>query len=81
MTDVRATLRDCFRTAFPKVPVESLESLTPERDAVWDSLATLTLVMLVEERFAVRIPTGEIPRLLSFDALRRYLERGAAPPA
>ena len=38
------------------------------------TLATLTLVMLVEERFGVRIPTDEIPQLLSFDAMAGYLE-------
>lgn len=74
MPEVRESLRDCFRTTFPSVPTGSLETLAPERDAVWDSLASLTLVMLVEERFGVRIPTDEIPRLLSFDAMASYLE-------
>jgi acyl carrier protein len=74
MNDVRGPLRECFEAAFPAVPLSSLETLTPERDAVWDSLATLTLVMLVEERFGVRIPTDEIPQLLSFHAMAGYLE-------
>ncbi|HEX7235643.1 MAG TPA: acyl carrier protein [Gammaproteobacteria bacterium] len=74
MSEVRGELRECFQAAFPAVPLSSLETLAPERDAVWDSLATLTLVMLVEERFGVRIPTDEIPRLLSFDAMADYLE-------
>ena len=71
---VAESLRECFEAAFPAVPLGSLETLAPERDAVWDSLATLTLVMLVEERFGVRIPTDEIPRLMSFDAMAGYLE-------
>jgi acyl carrier protein len=74
MSEVRESLRECFEAAFPAVPLSSLETLAPERDAVWDSLATLTLVMLVEERFGVRIPTDEIPRLMSFDAMADYLE-------
>jgi acyl carrier protein len=81
MADIRGSLRECFQTAFPAVPASSLETLAPERDAVWDSLATLTLVMLVEERFGVRIPTDEIPFLLSFDAMAGYLERTCAAPA
>lgn len=76
MSEVRESLRDCFRTAFPAVPPNALETLAPENDPAWDSLATLTLVMLVEERFGVRIPTDEIPHLLSFDAMAGYLERG-----
>lgn len=75
MADVRESLRDCFHTTFPAVPLGSLEALAPENDPAWDSLATLTLVMLVEERFGVRIPTDEIPQLLSFDAMAGYLER------
>jgi acyl carrier protein len=74
MSEVRESLRECFEAAFPAVPLSSLETLAPERDAVWDSLATLTLVMLVEDRFGVRIPTDEIPRLMSFDAMAAYLE-------
>ena len=74
MSEVRESLRECFEAAVPAVPLSSLETLAPERDAVWDSLATLTLVMLVEERFGVRIPTDEIPRLMSFDAMADYLE-------
>jgi acyl carrier protein len=75
MADIRGSLRECFQTTFPGVPAASLEALAPERDEVWDSLATLTLVMLVEERFAVRIPTDKIPGLLSFDAMANYIER------
>lgn len=75
MSEVRESLRDCFRTAFPAVAPNALETLAPETDPAWDSLATLTLVMLVEERFGVRIPTDEIPQLLSFDAMAGYLER------
>ena len=40
MSDVRGSLRECFQAAFPAVPLSSIESLTPERDPVWDSLAT-----------------------------------------
>jgi len=75
MADVRESLRECFRTTFPAVPAGALETLAPDRDPVWDSLASLTLVMLVEERFGVRIPTDEIPHLLSFDAMAAYIER------
>lgn len=78
MASDRELLRECFHTTFPSVPPSSLETLAPERDPVWDSLATLTLVMLVEERFGIRIPTDEIPRLLSFEAMAQYLERSRA---
>jgi acyl carrier protein len=78
MTNVHELLRECFQTTFPAIPPGSLETLAPERDPAWDSLATLTLVMLVEERFGIRIPTEEIPRLLSFEAMAQYLERARA---
>ena len=78
MTDVQKLLRECFQTTFPAVPASSLETLAPDRDPAWDSLATLTLVMLVEERFGIRIPTDEIPHLLSFQARAEYLERARA---
>jgi acyl carrier protein len=74
MSDVRGSLRECFEAAFPAVPLSALETLTPERDPVWDSLATQTLVTMVEERFGVCIPADDIPRLLSFDAMADYLE-------
>jgi acyl carrier protein len=80
MVDVRDSMRECFHAAFPAVQAAALETLSPERDPVWDSLATLTLVMLVEERFGIKIPTDEIPHLLSFDALAGYVERTRGKP-
>ena len=80
MVEVRDSLRECFSAAFPAVHAGALETLTPERDPVWDSLATLTLVMLVEERFGMKIPTDEIPHLLSFDAMAGYVERARGRP-
>ena len=74
MNDIRGSLRECFQAAFPAVPLSSLETLRAERDPVWDSLATLTLVTMVEEQFGVSIPTDKIPQLLSFDAMADYLE-------
>jgi acyl carrier protein len=80
MGNVRESLRECFHAAFPAVQASALEALTPERDPIWDSLATLTLVMLVEERFGMKIPTDEIPHLLFFEALAGYVERARGQP-
>jgi acyl carrier protein len=43
----------------------------------WDSLASVTLVSLVEERFGVRVEPEEFARFVSFDEILRLLERKA----
>ena len=75
--DVRERTARCFEAVFPTVPRERLPQLSPETDPVWDSLATATLVAVIEEEFGVEMPVDEIPQLTSFDRVVDVVRRQA----
>jgi acyl carrier protein len=75
-TDER--LHRCFATAFPDLAPEEITSASVETVKDWDSLHAVILVALLEEAFAIRIPTGDYPRLRSHAAVREYLTRVTA---
>ena len=76
--DVRQRMIGCFEAVFPTVPRERLPQMTPETDPVWDSLATATLVAVIEEEFGVEVPLDELPHLTSFDRVLDVVQRQAA---
>lgn len=75
--DVRERMLGCFEAVFPAVPRERLPKMTPETDSAWDSLATATLVAVVEEEFGVEVPLDELPQLTSFDRVVDVVRRQA----
>ena len=72
MTD-RDALRRCFEVAFPDLAPERITTASVENVAEWDSLHALILVALIEEAFAIRIPSRDYPELRSHDAIAAYL--------
>jgi acyl carrier protein len=69
------SLRRCFEVAFPDLAPERIATASVETVAEWDSLHALILVALIEEAFAVRIPSRDYPELRSHAAIAAYLER------
>jgi acyl carrier protein len=56
------------------VPRERLSDETsPDNTSEWDSLAAMTLVTLLEERFSLELTTAEIMRMRSIGAVRQTL--------
>jgi acyl carrier protein len=66
MDDVRARLSKCFLVVFPKLKPEEVPSASNQTLASWDSLATVTLVNVIEEEFGVQIDPDDFGKLLSF---------------
>jgi acyl carrier protein len=68
-----ARLGRCFAAVFPdlgpaEIPRASLTSV-----ATWDSLASITLLSVLEEEFGVQIDPGEFAELVSFELILDYL--------
>jgi serine O-acetyltransferase len=71
--ELESRLVPCFAAAFgslspAEIPRAAVSSL-PE----WDSLASMTLLALIEEEFRLRIPVSELARLTSFAEILAYL--------
>jgi acyl carrier protein len=78
MDQIRGRLRDCFRPVFPDLSDEQIESAVRAELAEWDSLATLTLLTVVEEEFELELDEQAVEQFDSFAAVARVVERVAA---
>jgi acyl carrier protein len=78
MTELESRLRRCFETVFPAVPVEEIGTLSAETLDAWDSVATVTLISVIEEEFDISFPDEAIERALSYDAVREQVREATA---
>lgn len=78
MSERESQLIRCFSCVFPDLPQERIPSARAQSLEAWDSLASITLVAVVQETFGIQIDLLDLPELDSFDAFRGYLDRHAA---
>lgn len=81
MTNVAGRLLTCFSAVFPERPEPELALASREAMQEWDSLASVTLLTLVNEEFRTNIDLFDFQRLGSFEALLEYLQETSAAPA
>ncbi len=73
MTDIRSRLTRCFSTVFPDLPVETIPTVSQATLTVWDSIASITLINVIEEDFSISLDYELLPELTSFDRIAGYL--------
>ena len=76
MNDTRARLVKCFAAIFPDLSEGQIESASATNMDEWDSVATVTLITLIEEEFGIEVEADDLERLASFDSVLNYLEQG-----
>ena len=69
MDDTRMRLARCFSAVFPNLRDQEIASASLETVDVWDSVATITLVTVIEEEFGVQFELDRLERLVSFPAI------------
>lgn len=79
--EFQSQLDECFCVVFPELSASEIPHATMESVEMWDSLATLTLVGVIEETFQCRIPLDELPNLISYAAVNAFLSRPARAAA
>jgi acyl carrier protein len=74
MDPIRSKLVSCFQTVFPDLSEAAIP--TAQQDAVeaWDSVATITLVQVIEDEFRTEVDLERLSELTSFEAIAGYLE-------
>lgn len=70
-----APLEECFAVVFPDVPRKQLSQASVSSIAEWDSLATLTLIGVIEESFGIKIPLEDLEEFVSFELIADYIGR------
>ena len=78
MDQICDRLRDCFKTVFPDLPDNQIDSAARAELPQWDSLATLTLLTVVEEEFGLELDDQAVEQFDSFASVERLVERISA---
>jgi acyl carrier protein len=73
MNENRERLMRCFQAVFPNLSDEEISHASPASIAEWDSVATITLVGVIEEEFGNSVDPEEIENFVSFDLILDYL--------
>ena len=71
---IQKRLSRIFNKAFPAVEVADAPHVTMATVQGWDSIATLTLFMLCEEDFGIKLGYDRIAETKSFNDLFKLLE-------
>lgn len=69
MSDRKSRLVKCFAAVFPGLSPEEIARANVNSVGSWDSMATLTLVALIEEEFNVSIDPRDREELTSFELI------------
>jgi acyl carrier protein len=70
---VETRLIRCFSAIFPDLDDEQISCATIASVAEWDSIATVTLVNIIEEEFKMQVDPEDVEPLTSFEHFLRYL--------
>ena len=73
MDDIKQRLTNCFATVFPDLTEEEIHRASQVSVASWDSVASITLVNVIEEEFEIQIDLEAVADLVSFDLVLDYL--------
>lgn len=74
MNDTRARLVKCFAAVFAELGEEEVPLASSATVGSWDSLASITLVSVIEEEFLIEIDPEDLEQLVSFELVLDYLQ-------
>lgn len=77
--DSRSRLVQCFREVFPDLDDSQIVNAEYAELSAWDSLASITLVVIVEDEFSCTLPDDLVAQLTSFARIHAAVERLSNP--
>jgi len=78
LPDLHSRLVECFAAVFPGLDEAEIPRASFTSVAKWDSLATITLIGVLEEEFGVSVPPDDLELLVSFELILDYLRSKAS---
>lgn len=75
MPEIEQRLTSCFATVFPELGESEIQRASHTSVANWDSLATVTLISVIEEEFNLSVPPDDFEYMISFELVRECLKR------
>ena len=78
MDNLEHRLVRCFSSVFPELSEDQIRNASVDSVADWHSLASVTLISVVQEEFGVQVGLMDLPNLVSFSAVQNYVQHHAA---
>jgi len=66
-------LISCFSSVFPALTREQILEASVDATKEWDSLASATLIAVLEQEFSIEVDLLDAPLLSSFASIEKYL--------
>jgi acyl carrier protein len=73
MPDHRSRLIGCLSAVFPALAPDEIPRASATQVEAWDSLATATLMAVVEEEFGIPVAAEDLACFVSFQDILAYL--------
>lgn len=77
MDSTEARLVRCFQVVFPDLQEKDIVTAATASVSAWDSVATVTLISVVEEEFGIRLDLENVEELISFEGFLKHLQMPA----
>jgi acyl carrier protein len=78
LDNITARLANCFRSVFPALPEGAIPGANQANVAAWDSVATITLINVIDDEFHVLLDYERLAEFDSFAAIHAFLEESPA---
>jgi acyl carrier protein len=77
MNNLEHRLVRCFSSVFPALSEDQIRNASVDSVPDWHSLASVTLISVVQEEFGVQVRLTDLPNLISFSAVQNYVQHHA----
>ena len=64
----------CFSSVFPDLTEAQIRGASVDSVPGWHSLASVTLISVIQEEFGVQVSLSDLPNLISFSAVQNYVQ-------
>ena len=72
--EIEKRLQECFRTVFPDLSGQQISLASQATVNAWDSIATVTLVNMIDQEFGIELDLDKLSELDSFTSIRACVE-------
>lgn len=74
MDSREARLIRCFQIVFPHLQDKEIITASASSVKAWDSLATVTLIGVIEEEFGIQLDLDNVEEMVSFEGFLKHLQ-------
>jgi acyl carrier protein len=75
MDNITSRLTSCFRAVFPDLSESEIPAASQDSVRAWDSVATITLINVIDDEFHVLLDYEHLADYRSFEDVRSYLAK------